>query len=70
MEMAQLSEEAKKKLYKTQAEYDKRSCTRINLKLHNANDADILQKLSDVENKNGYIKELIRLDIEKNLLGK
>lgn len=37
---------------------------RLNLKL----DADILDKLDDVGNKQGYIKDLIRKDIAKNQL--
>ena len=32
------------------------------------NDADILEVLDSHENKNGYIKELIREDIKKDLL--
>ena len=33
--------------------------------LNRKTDADILQKLSEVESKQGYIKELIRKDIAK-----
>lgn len=44
------------------AEYDKMNCTRINLKLNNKTDADIIRKLEGVENMQGYIKSLIRAD--------
>lgn len=71
MEMArEMSEETRKKMYKRQTEYNKNNCTHIGMKFHNVNDADILEKLESVISKQGYIKELIRLDIEKNLLGK
>ena len=43
-------------------EYDKMNCTRINLKLNNKTDADIIKKLEDVDNMQGYIKGLIRKD--------
>ena len=33
------------------------------IKLHTELDADIIEKLETVENRNGYIKELIRRDI-------
>lgn len=35
------------------------------MKLQKKTDADILQKLSEVESKQGYIKDLIRKDIAK-----
>ena len=39
--------------------------TRIVMNLNNNTDADILQKLKEVENKQGYIKSIIRADIAK-----
>lgn len=48
---------------KAQAKYDKSNTTQINLKLNNKTDEDIIKRLSEVENKQGYIKELIRLDL-------
>lgn len=45
------------------AKYDKINTTQVNLKLNNNTDADILNKLENVPNKQGYIKELIREDI-------
>jgi hypothetical protein len=46
------------------AKYDKENTIRLSLKLNKTTDADILEKLSQVESKQGYIKELIRKDIK------
>jgi len=45
-------------------EYDKNNTTRINLKLNNKTDADIIEKLDAVENVQGYIKAIIRNQME------
>ena len=45
------------------AKYDKAHCTGVYLKLNNETDKDILEKLSSVPNRQGYIKQLIRNDI-------
>lgn len=37
----------------------------VMLKLHTRNDADILERLDACENKQGYIKQLIRADMAK-----
>ena len=47
------------------AKYDKTHTTQFILKLNNKTDADIIEKLKEVENRQGYIKKLIREDIEK-----
>lgn len=47
------------------AKYDKDKTTFIGLKLNNGTDADILKYLESVDNKQGYIKALIRADMEK-----
>lgn len=44
--------------------YQKNTMLQINLTLHKRNDADIIRKLGQVENKTGYIKELIRKDLD------
>ena len=44
--------------------YDKQWAKQILLKLNKKTDADILQKLDEVGNKQGYIKGLIREDIK------
>lgn len=54
--------EAKKK---ANAKYDAGHTTQFMMKLNNSTDKDILEKLDLVENKQGYIKNLIRADISK-----
>ena len=53
------SENAKKALKK----YEAANTVQIKLKLNRRTDADVLQRLADVGNKQGYIKALIREDI-------
>ena len=48
-----------------QLKYDAKNTTRIAIKLNNHTDKDILDKLDQVDNKQGYIKDLIRKDINK-----
>lgn len=45
--------------------YDRKNTTRLYIKLNNNTDADILEALSKIDNKQGYIKELIRADLSK-----
>lgn len=45
--------------------YDQKNTQRIYLKFNLKTDSDILEKLDSVENKQGYIKELIRKDIKE-----
>lgn len=42
--------------------YEKNNCTRVSIKLGNKTDADIIEKLNKQDNKQGYIKQLIRED--------
>jgi len=44
--------------------YDKANTIMICLKLNKKTDADVIQKLNEVENRQGYIKELVRADIK------
>lgn len=44
--------------------YEKNNCTRVSIKLGNKTDADIIECLNRKDNKQGYIKELIREDIK------
>lgn len=48
---------------KASAKYDKEHTRSILFKFNTTNDADILAKLDEVGNKQGYIKSLIRGDI-------
>ena len=52
--------------YASQQKYDKTNTTQIRMKLNLKTDADILEKLESVRNKQGYIKALIRADIAEN----
>lgn len=47
---------------KASAKYDKENTIGIYLKLNKTTDADIIAKLAAIENKQGYIKNLIRKD--------
>lgn len=49
-------------LKRAQAKYDAAHTKQIRLKLNKVTDADILQRLDQVDNKQGYIKALIRAD--------
>lgn len=46
-----------------QQKYDKANTVQVKMKLNKKTDKDILKKLSEVPNKQGYIKKLIRKDI-------
>ena len=46
--------------------YDKKHTKQIKLKLNLRTDADILEQLESLPNKQGYIKSLIRKDIQQN----
>lgn len=47
------------------AKYDKTHTTGVFLKLNNETDKDILERLSSVPNRQGYVKQLIRDDIAR-----
>ena len=46
-------------------QYDKENTVRFSLKLNINTDADIIARLDSVENKQGYIKQLITEDITR-----
>lgn len=48
---------------KAQAKYDKKNTQQVVLKLNIKHDADILAKLQNEANKQGYIKDLVRKDM-------
>lgn len=50
---------------KANKKYDAENTRQINLKLNLKTDAEILARLDQVENKQGYIKELILKDLKK-----
>ena len=47
------------------AKYNKENTVQISLKLNRSTDADLIESLNRIANKQGYIKELIRRDIAK-----
>ena len=51
---------------KAKREWMKTNTTIITMKLNHNTDADIVARLTTVDNKNGYIKQLIRNDIAKS----
>lgn len=55
----------KEKTLQAILKYDTKNTRQIKLKLNMNTDKDILEKLDQIDNKQGYIKELIRRDIEK-----
>lgn len=50
---------------KAQVKYDKANTKGIYLKLNRSTDADIIEKLEQIGNVQGYIKDLIRKDLSK-----
>lgn len=50
---------------KAQVKYDKANTRQIHLKLNRRTDADVIKALDNAESKQGYIKRLIRADLEK-----
>lgn len=49
---------------RAKAKYDKKNCIQFLMKLNRNTDADIINKLESVDNKQGYIKSLIRKDLK------
>lgn len=47
----------------SKTKWDKENTTVVTMKLNNNQDADIIEKLKSVPNRQGYIKQLIRGDI-------
>lgn len=51
---------------RAQAKYDAANTKQVRLKLNTKTDADILERFDRCDNVQGYIKRLVRADIEKN----
>ena len=56
--------------YAAQERYDATHTKQIRLKLNLNTDADILKRLDEVGNTQGYIKKLIRADIDGDKQGR
>ena len=52
---------------RAKAKYDEKNTVQVKLKLNLKTDKDILEALERSGNKQGYIKELIRADMEKRV---
>mgnify|MGYP007067583845 FL=1 len=50
---------------KAQAKYDAKNTRQLHLKLNRRTDWDVLEKLDSVPSKQGYIKQLIRADLNR-----
>ena len=48
------------------ARWDKENTVMVTMKLNKNQDAEIIAKLESVDSKQGYIKQLIKADIEKD----
>ena len=48
-----------------QARYDSKNTIQVKLKLNRKTDADIIEYLNTLDNKQGTLKELIRKEIKK-----
>lgn len=59
-------EYAKRTNHMAARKYDKENIKKINVIVNVKTESDIIEKLESVENKSGYIKKLIREDIERN----
>ena len=56
---------SKESQYKASKKYDAKMTTGLYLKLNNKTDTDIIDKLNIVPNKQGYVKQAIRNEIER-----
>ena len=52
--------------YKSQKEYHAKMIKRVNFSLNKETDADIIEFLESVENKNGLLKDLVREYMERS----
>lgn len=58
---------ARESLKKAVAKYDSLNTKQIKLKLNLKTDRDVIEQLEKQGNKQGYIKQLIRADISKEV---
>lgn len=60
-----LSPQAKKHRLEHNIEYQKENCKQFALKLNINTDSDIIEFMKNLDNKQGFIKELLRNEIKK-----
>lgn len=63
---ARQREYAKRTKYAANNKYQKKGTTSISIRMINSTDSDIIEWLENQPNKAGYIKQLIRDDIQRN----
>lgn len=51
---------------RAQYKYNKANTKQVTLRLNRRTESDIIERLEGLDNKQGYIKALIRADAEKN----
>ena len=56
---------SKESQYKASKKYDAKMVVPLYVKLNRKTDADIIGKLNEVPNKQGYVKQAIRNEIER-----
>lgn len=61
-----MTTDAQKRAQKNYDLNSKDKFKKLSFKLNRETDADVLEKLASVDSMQGYIKELIRKDIENN----
>lgn len=61
-----MKESTREALRRAQMKYDNANTKKVFMKLNKTTDADIISRLETVGNVQGYLKALIRQDIEKN----
>ena len=59
----------KKTGYAATAKYQKEKTKNVSLRLFINTEMDIINHMATIENKNGYLKQLIRQDIAKKQVG-
>lgn len=52
--------------YRASQKYQREKCRKITVQMNKRIDADVLDWLDSLPNKAGYIKDLIRADMEKH----
>ena len=51
--------------YPSSAKYEREKLLRVMTKFHRVKEADLVEKMEQQENKSGYLKRLVREDIQR-----
>lgn len=52
--------------YPSSAKYEREKLMRVMVKFHREHEADLVERMEQQDNKAGYIKRLVREDIERD----